>query len=104
MGKGPRSRRVQTKTVRLGGCASATRRCSIAFNTMTYQSMLQQAANNVYARDSIGGAPICGVLPQWFIEQFEEFVALKPEAATWQQSQVESTMASLWVLDPEDLL
>lgn len=34
MGKGPRSRRVQTKTVRLGGCASATRRCSIAFNIM----------------------------------------------------------------------
>jgi len=66
--------------------------------------MLQQAANNVYARDSIGGAPIYGVLPQWFIEQFEEFVALKPEAATWQQSQVENAMASLWVLDPEDLL
>ena len=71
---------------------------------MTYQSMLQQAANNVYARDSIGGAPIYGVLPQWFIEQFEEFVALKPEAANWQQAQVENTMASLWVLDPEDLL
>ena len=71
---------------------------------MTYQTMLQQAANNVYARDSIGGAPIYGVLPQWFIEQFKEFVALKPEAASWQQSQVESTMASLWVLDPEDLL
>ena len=71
---------------------------------MTYQSMLQQAANNVYARDSIGGAPIYGVLPQWFIEQFEEFVALKPGAANWQQAQVENTMASLWVLDPEDLL
>ena len=71
---------------------------------MTYQSMLQQAANNVYARDSIGGAPIYGVLPQWFIEQFEEFVALKPEAANWQQAQVENIMASLWVLDPEDLL
>lgn len=34
MGKGPRCCRVQTKTVRLGGCASATRRCFIASNTM----------------------------------------------------------------------
>jgi len=71
---------------------------------MTRQVMLQQAANNVYAKDSISGAPICGVLPEWFIEQFEAFVALKPEAANWQQAQVENTMASLWVLDPEDLL
>jgi len=78
--------------------------CSLVLFTMTYAAMLQQAANNVYAKDSIGGAPICGVLPQWFVEQFEEFVALKPEAAGWSQDQVENTMASLWVLDPEDLI
>lgn len=72
--------------------------------TVTYAAMLQQAANNVYAKDSIGGAPICGVLPQWFVEEFEKFVALKPEAASWNQRQIENTMANLWVLDPEDLI
>ena len=72
--------------------------------TVTYTAMLQQAANNVYAKDCIGGAPICGVLPQWFVEEFEKFVALKPEAASWNQRQVENTMTSLWVLDPEDLI
>ena len=67
-------------------------------------TMLREAANNVYARDSIGGAPICGILPGWFVEQFLDFVKLKPEAATWPQAEVESTMAALWVLDPEDLI
>ena len=77
---------------------------SFALFTVTYAAMLQQAANNVYAKDSIGGAPICGVLPQWFVEEFEKFVALKPEAASWNQRQIENTMANLWVLDPEDLI
>ena len=67
-------------------------------------TMLLQAANNVYARDSIGGAPIYGILPGWFIEQFLDFVKLKPQAATWSQAEVENTMAALWVLDPEDLI
>ena len=67
-------------------------------------TMLLQAANNVYARDSIGGAPIYGILPGWFVEQFLDFVKLKPQAATWSQAEVENTMAALWVLDPEDLI
>jgi len=67
-------------------------------------TMLSEAANNVYARDSIGGAPIYGIMPEWFVEQFAAFVELKPEAAAWPQSKVENTMAALWVLDPEDLV
>lgn len=77
---------------------------SFVLFVVTYTAMLQQAANNVYAKDSIGGAPICGVLPQWFVDEFEKFVALKPEAASWNQRQIENTMTSLWVLDPEDLI
>jgi hypothetical protein len=77
---------------------------SFVLFVVTYTAMLQQAANNVYAKDSIGGAPICGVLPQWFVDEFEKFVALKPEAAGWNQRQIENTMANLWVLDPEDLI
>ena len=73
------------------------------FNPMT-STMLREAANNVYARDSIGGAPIYGIQPGWFVEQFLDFVKICPPAATWSQAKVENTMAALWVLDPEDLI
>jgi hypothetical protein len=71
-------------------------------------TMLLQAANNVYACEdyfySVGGMPIYGIKPEWFVDQFLKFVDLKPEAAGWAQPEVEQTMAALWVLDPEDLI
>ena len=73
------------------------------FNPMT-STMLREAANNVYARDHIGGAPIYGIQPGWFVEQFLDFVKICPPTATWSQAKVENTMAALWVLDPEDLI
>ena len=75
----------------------------LGFNPMP-STMLREAADNVYARDSIGGAPIYGILPGWFVEQFLDFVKICPQAATWPQAKVENTMAALWVLDPEDLI
>ena len=66
--------------------------------------MLCNAANKVYALDQVGGVPIYGITPQWFVDEFLEFCKIKPEAANWDQRQVESTMAGLWILDPEDLI
>lgn len=71
---------------------------------MTYEVKLQSAANKAYAKGDVGGAPICGVLPQWFVTEFEKFVELKPEAAEWSERRIQNTMESLWVLDPEDLV
>lgn len=78
-------------------------KCSLEFTPVNIAT-LRQAASNVYARDAIGGVPICGIHAEWFVEQFLEFCKIKPEAATWAQPEVENIMAGLWILDPEDLI
>lgn len=62
------------------------------------------AANAAYSKDSIGGSPVCGIMPEWFVHEWEDFVKLKPEAAAWDQRRIQSTMEALWLLDPEDLV
>lgn len=62
------------------------------------------AANAAYSKDSIGGSPVYGIMPEWFVHEWEDFVKLKPEAAAWDQRRIQSTMEALWLLDPEDLV
>lgn len=65
---------------------------------------IQKAANRVYGLGQVGGVPIYGVFPEWFEQEFQGFLKLKPEAADWEQEQIERIMEGLWLLDPEDLV
>lgn len=71
---------------------------------MTLDQRIATAADRTYGRGAVGGVPICGILPDFFEREFRSFLQLKPEAAEWDVPQIANTMASLWLLDPEDLI
>ena len=71
----------------------------IAFNTVT----LLDIANKVIGKDEIGSMPVHGVDAQWFVDQFQELVAIKPQAAQWDEHKIYCAMCHLYVLDPCDL-
>ena len=72
--------------------------------TTTSPLKVRVAADNAAAKGCIGGVPVTGVDPLWFITEFEKFLDLCPEADRWSCSRVQSTMEALYLLDPEDLL
>ncbi len=65
---------------------------------------LLDIAHQVLGKDEIGSIPVCGVTAQWFVDQFQEVIQLRPEAATWDEHKIYVTMCHLYVLDPEDVV
>ena len=65
---------------------------------------LLNIANIVLGEDEIGSMPVHGVDAQWFVDQFQEVIKLKPEAAAWDEHKIYVTMCHLYLLDPQDIV
>lgn len=65
---------------------------------------LLDIANNVLGEDEVGSVPVYGVNAQWFVDQFQEVIKLKPEAAAWDEHKIYTAMCQLYLLDPEDIV
>ena len=65
---------------------------------------LLNIAHKVLGEDEIGSVPVYGVNAEWFVNQFQEVIKLKPEAEAWDEHKIYVTMCHLYLLDPEDIV